>query len=560
MPDLAEAAIQSDLGNGWRNQGDMARAEHCYRLALALDPGFAIAHTNLGSLCVALWQAERAIACLWRTVLLAPYSGQAWADFADVMTSCGDKSMAVAVCRVALCLAPSDDRGWTAQGVALNDLGQQQAALICYRRALAAEPQHMHAHSNLGCLLTDLLRPEEAARHCKAALVVAPAMFAALCNHGNALTDLQDLPSALSAWRRAMRLDPADAVMWNGYGNSSRAAGLMDQAVHAFRTARCLDPGYTDPGYNESLTHLSRGDLALGLRLYEGRYRGRRPILAPRPFRRPQWTGQDLAGRHLLIHAEQGYGDSFQFCRFVAMAAARAARVTLEVPRPALRLFSTLAGSHCLIAGGDPLPDFDYHCPMMSLPHALGLDLASLPAFAPYLAAEPERVAYWRERLGEDGFKIGIVWQGAPGSRIEMGRSAPLAAFAPLGRIPGVRLISLQKRFGLDQLEQLPDGMRVETLGEDFDEGGGAFLDSAAVLMSLDLVVTVDTAIGHLAGALGRPVWTALQKSPHWVWLLEREDTPWYPSARLFRQTKAGDWAELFEHMAETLRGQGAGG
>jgi hypothetical protein len=228
--------------------------------------------------------------------------------------------------------------------------------------------------------------------------------------------------------------------------------------------------------------------------------------------------------------------------------------VVLTAPGRLLRLLAGLQGVDQFVAVDDPLPDFDLHCPLMSLPGVFGATLDSIPADVPYLAAEPERVAAWAERIGTEGFRIGIAWQGNPAAPAELGRSAPLAAFAPLAAIPGVRLISLQQQHGLDQLHRLPPGMTVETLGDDFDAGPDAFVDTAAAMMALDLVVTVDTAAGHLAGALGRPCWLALQTIPHWVWGLEGETSPWYPDHRLFRQTARGDWDGVFSRMADDLR------
>jgi hypothetical protein len=255
----------------------------------------------------------------------------------------------------------------------------------------------------------------------------------------------------------------------------------------------------------------------------------------------------------LLLHAEQGLGDILQFCRYAPLLAERGAEVVLEVPRTLVRLLGGLSGKVTLVARGDPLPDFDLHCPLMSVPGRLATTVEMIPAPVPYVAADAVRAAHWTARLPADGLRIGIGWQGNPAGTVDRGRSAPLAAFAPLARVPGVRLISLQRHHGLDQLERLPDGMTVDTLGGDFDSGPDAFLDAAVVMANLDLVISTDTAIVHLAGALGRPVWVALKAVPHWTWMIDREDSPWYPSARLFRQVTDGDWRGVFDRMAAEL-------
>jgi len=254
----------------------------------------------------------------------------------------------------------------------------------------------------------------------------------------------------------------------------------------------------------------------------------------------------------VLIHAEQGLGDTIQFGRYVPLAAERV-EVTFEVQRPLVRLMSSMSGDQKVVARGDPLPNFDFHCPLMSLPHLLGGDLSEIPAQVPYLKAEQNRVDAWKERLpGKGKFRIGIAWAGSPIGENNEGRSVHLRCFEPLARVEGVCLVSLQKNYGLDQLDQLPPGMVVERLGEDFDNGPDGFLDAAAVISSLDLVVTVDTSIAHLAGSLGCPVWIVLRTVPDWRWFTGRTGSPWYPTARLFRKGKGG-WESLFADVANEV-------
>jgi hypothetical protein len=253
------------------------------------------------------------------------------------------------------------------------------------------------------------------------------------------------------------------------------------------------------------------------------------------------------------VHWEQGLGDALMFSRYAAPLQQTGARVIMSVPEKLAALFRSFAPQVELLCGLQTPDAFDYHIPMASLMQALRPGVDTIPAFESYLKAEPERVARWRSHLGDKGFKVGIAWQGARVSN-DIGRSMALAHFAPLAAISGVRLISLQKGEGVEQLESLPVGMNVETLGEDFDAGPDAFLDTAAVMEACDLVISSDTSIVHLAGALGRPVWIALRHSPEWRWFLSRSDSPWYPSATLFRQSAPGDWTGVFSAMAEKLR------
>jgi hypothetical protein len=271
-------------------------------------------------------------------------------------------------------------------------------------------------------------------------------------------------------------------------------------------------------------------------------------------FPTPPWDGSPLDGRTILVHAEQGLGDTMQFLRYVPLVRRRGGRVILVCQPPLMRLLSRVPGIERLVAWGEPLPEYDVQVPLMSLPGLFGTTLETVPAEVPYLDAEPALVEAWRHRLGSyAGFQVGIVWQGNPRFRFDRLRSIPLAQFAPLARVPGVHLLSLQKGPGRDQLAALPGSFPVTDLGHQLDETTGAFLDTAAVMKNLDLVITSDTVAAHLAGALGVPVWVALHDVPDWRWLLDREDSPWYPTMRLFRQTRPGQWEEVFERIAAAL-------
>jgi hypothetical protein len=267
---------------------------------------------------------------------------------------------------------------------------------------------------------------------------------------------------------------------------------------------------------------------------------------------KPVWFGDDIADKVLLVYAEQGLGDTLQFVRYLPWVVTRAHHVVFMVQPALLRLLNPIEG--VTLIGQDAVPpDFDVRCPLLSLPRIFATDAETIPATVPYLQADPKSVERWRLRLGEQGLRIGIAWQGNAKVKIDRGRSIPLHCFAPLAAIPGVRLISLQKNFGLDQLAQCPPWLKIESPGPDFDNGPGAFLDTAAVMKNLDLVITSDTAVAHLAGALGCETWVALKKIPDWRWQLDRPDSPWYPTMRLFRQQTAGDWTSVFSEIASAL-------
>jgi hypothetical protein len=371
-------------------------------------------------------------------------------------------------------------------------------------------------------------------------------------NLGLALADLGRHAEAEESYREALRLDPGYAEAHANLGSLYKDQGKLEEALACYQAALWLDPQSASTHYNRSLAGLKAGDYEKGWLAYEWRWR--RGKVPPRPFRQPRWDGSPLGGRTILLWMEQGLGDMIQFIRYAPLVQQQGGTVVVECPGFLVPLFSTCKGIDRLVAEGEPLPAFDVQVPLMSLPGLLGTTLATVPAEEFYLQAEPSRVEVWSERLaGVGDFKVGVVWQGNrhhPGDRW---RSFPLASLAPLAGVEGVRLVSLQKGPGVEQLREWGKRFPILEL-EGLDAEGGAFLDTAAVMKNLDLVVTADTACAHLAGALGVAVWVALSGAADWRWLCGREDTSWYPGMRLFRQERLGEWRAVFERMAAQLR------
>jgi tetratricopeptide (TPR) repeat protein len=327
------------------------------------------------------------------------------------------------------------------------------------------------------------------------------------------------------------------------------------EALKNYDYATDLDPQYQIVYWNKAITLLRMGELFEGWKLYEKRWAHEEFIVNKRSFKQPLWLGQEsLEGKTILLYSEQGLGDTLQFCRYAELVHARGAKVILEVPKFMIQVLEGLRGVERFVAKGDALPDFDFQCPLMSLPLAFKTSLETIPANVPYLFTRQERVQRWAKHIGSEGFKIGIGWQGSTHGRVDVGRSFHLSLFEQIAKIEGVRLISLQKNTGTEQLQNLPAGMHIETLPQDFDAGDGAFLDSAAVMKCLDLVISSDTALTHLAGALGVKTWLPLKYVPDWRWMMERQDSPWYPSHRLFRQKSLGDWQGVFQEIDGELR------
>jgi hypothetical protein len=303
---------------------------------------------------------------------------------------------------------------------------------------------------------------------------------------------------------------------------------------------------------------LLKGDFQRGWAEYQWRWKTKQ---APqRGFSQPLWDGQPLEGRTILLHAEQGLGDTIQFVRYAALVKRLGGTVVLECPKPLLPLLATFAGIDQLVGQGDELPAFATHAPLLSLPGILQTSLDTIPAAVPYLFAAPALKEHWREKLrAVHGYKIGINWQGQPGQGQWLARSIPLQQLATLAEIPGVRLVSLQKGAGREQLAEASGRFPLVDLGDEVDQAGGAFMDTAAIVMNLDLVITSDTALPHLAGSLGAAVWVALPLVPDWRWLLDRGDSPWYPTMRLFRQDQRGDWQGVFRRIKVALADRMAG-
>jgi tetratricopeptide (TPR) repeat protein len=576
------------LASAQQERGDNAAAVAVYDRVVALMPEFADAFNNRGNALRALKRREDALASFDRAIALKPDFLVAFYNRGNVLNDLGHYADALAAFDRALTLKPDFVEALHNRGAVLMELRRYDEALASFDRCLALRPDFVEAQASRAAILNSLRRHDEALAAADLALVARPDYSEALNARGNALRHLDQVEGAIAAYDRAIVLNPSYAEAHSNRGNALRDLGRFDEALASYDAAiaarpdfaeghdnrgvvledmqryddalasydraLALNPDYAEAHANKSVVKLRLGDFAAGWPLYEWRWQSRNFAMPREDYRQPLWQGEAFKpGQTILLHAEQGLGDTLQFCRYAPMVAARGAKVVLEVPRILARLIGTLPGGATIITHADPKPVTDFHCPLLSLPGIFGTLADTVPANTPYLAAEPDRIVTWRDRVPSGDFRIGIHWQGNPNGKVDRGRSAPLAEFAPLARIAGVRLVSLQKYHGLDQLDSLPLGMEVATLGDDFDAGPDAFLDSAAALMNLDLLVSTDTAIVHLAGALNRPVWVPLQKAAHWIWALDRGDSPWYPSMRLFRQSVPGQWRDVFERIASEI-------
>jgi tetratricopeptide (TPR) repeat protein len=554
------ASAQNNLAIALLQQGKLEEALSHYRQSERLQPKSPDIQNNLGDLLRKLGRLDEAAASYRRALELRPGCAVAHQGLGCVLLDQGRHAEAAASCEQALRHRADFAEAYNTLGLALAWQGKTDAALVSYQRAVGLRPDYAEALMNLGHALGELGRLDEAVETLQKALGLCPGAAGALSNLGTVYLYQGKLERALACCREAVQLHPDNCSAHTSLGLVLSELGEQDEALASHEQALRLRPEDPHAHRNRSLVRLLQGDLERGWAEYEWRWRCGDLQLGYDPQR--QWDGSPLEGRTLLLHAEQGLGDTLHFIRYAPLLAKRGARVLVVCQARLVRLLAGCPGIDQVLAHGDPLPPFDVYAPLLSVPRLCGTTWASIPADVPYLWADPGLVEQWRQELAaRPGFKIGINWQGNPKFRLDKLRSIPLKAFAPLAEVPGVQLVSLQHGAAAE-LGVVASQWPVTDLGGHLDETTGAFMDTAAVMKNLDLVVTPDTVLGHLAGALGVPVWAALAKVPDWRWMLEREDTPWYPTMRLFRQEQRGEWESVFRRMAQAveqrLRGPGA--
>jgi len=499
-------------------RGALQEAEELFRQVLQAEPQNAEAHYHLGRALRGQGRLREAVAGFQQALLCRP-------DFAEAYSALGatfqkavqDPPDAVrAVNKTSEVLKTSE--------VFDNDLGAVLPAPNALHHPRAPIPQTVQDRSTTAEKYGDLAYTH----YCQGRL-----------------------EEALAGLRQALRLNPHYAEAHHNMAVVLRVQGKQEEALACSQEALRLKPDYAEAHLFRSQTLLYFGDFERGWPEYEWRWRRPGFATSPLPYPKPAWDGSALRGRTILLRAEQGLGDTLQFVRYSSLLQQREGKVIVQSQPPLVPVLRTCPGIDRVIAQGEMPPPFDVHALLLSLPAVLGTTLTTVPADVPYLFADPALVARWREELSAAaGYKVGIFWQGSPEHEFDHLRSVPLLEFAPLAKLEGVHLFGLQIGAGTEQIRTVADRIPLTDLGSHRIE---TFMDTAAILMNLDLVITVDTALAHLAGALGVPVWVVLSLSPDWRWVRNRNDSPWYPSMRLFRQTQAGDYTEVFETMAAEL-------
>lgn len=551
--------IQCNFGNALNGIGRYAEAATAFERAATLKPDLLAAHRGRAVAELSQRRYEEALTSIDRALALQPRDAVMIANRGNALRALGRYADALASYDESIALATNDGDVHHSRALALLALERHEEALASLTRAQSLAPDRFGIHFHRGVALSLLHRHAEALASFDQALRLDPGSAEALSNRGVELGHLGRFDEALLAFARAAAVKPDYIDSYANAANTLVACGRRREALEQFDRALRLQPDHAPTLWSKSLLKLALEEYEEGWPLYESRLRLEYLREYRRSFSVPRWTGkQDIAGKRILIHAEQGLGDALQFCRYLPLVEASGAEVVFEAPAALLGLMRSLPFRGALLAQGEPLPaDLDCYCPLLSLPLAFDTRADTIPAKVPYLKAEDSAVASWRQRLGVlPGLKVGLNWQGGAVAERQAwirGRSFALGSAAPLAQVPGISLISLQKGPAAGQRCEVAFGGAIAQLTDPDDTGAGALTETAALVSALDLVITSDTSVAHLAGALGAPAWVALHSVPDWRWLLERADSPWYPSMRLFRQRAAGDWHELFERIAREL-------
>ncbi|MCS7033300.1 MAG: tetratricopeptide repeat protein [Phycisphaerae bacterium] len=539
-------AAFNNLATAFRvlNRPDEAIA--CLDRSIQLNPNHPDALWNLGTLLAARGQHEPAVRAFTRLLQLQPRHPKAHFLLGSSLAELSYLERSVHAFRAHLQLQPDHVEAWGRLSAALSRLERHEEAIAAARKAAELCPDLPEAHNHLGWVLDRAGRLTEAEAAYRRAIQLNPRFVMALGNLAAHLEKTDRLDESCAMFERAVAADPTHLEALCSLAGSYSRCGRYAEALEVAEKALAINPHSASARGHRALALLSFGRYEEGFAEYEWRWKCKDFTTPERDFEQPRWRGSDPSGRTILIHCEQGYGDNIQFARYLPMLAERGATVILECPVALRRLLSHVRGVSKVIAAGLRPPPFDLQAPLLSLPHVFGTTLATVPAEVPYLHVPQEVTEAWRGRLAArlGRFNVGLIWRG--NAKPNPKRSIPLRELAPLASVSNVTFVSLQVGQQGEEASCPPPGMTLIDLRNELTD----FLDTAAVMQLLDLIITIDSGGAHLAGALGRPTWTMLIKVADWRWLHDREDSPWYPTMRLFRQTHADDWHDVVARVA----------
>lgn len=547
--DPTDAAVYMDLGNVLKRQGEFRAALECYERAIALRPVYPEAFTNQGNTLIECGDFAAAVASYDTAIAASSGFAQAHYGRARALRELGRLEEAIAGYDRSIACKPDYVEAYYDRGNALLDLGRPGDALESYDRAIAIKPDHAESFNNRGNALLALDRRQEALASFEIAIAIRPANAQAHNNLGKVWSELGQSDTALACYETALGIDPGLTEAYNNLGNVLVEFGRYEEAFACFERGIAVSPEDADLHWNKSLLLLLTGDFENGWDLYERRWKTKGISSRRRNFAQPVWRGSEsIHGRTILLHNEQGLGDLIQFGRYARLVAARGARVVLEVPRQLQELLRTMEGVSEVVVRGSQLPPFDCHCSVLSLPYAFRTTMDSIPSAPAYLSTANEKRTTWQKILGERKRKrIGLVWSGNPEHKNDRNRSLAVEAILPF--LPDTyEYICLQSEIRSEDRKALHRDGRIRF----FDDAISDFSDTAALCDLVDVVVSVDTSVAHLAGALGRPTLILLPFNPDWRWLLDRRDSPWYPSVRLLRQSVRGKWNDVLRELTSS--------
>jgi len=547
QPRHAEAL--SNRGNTLKALRRFDEALDSFDRALAVQPGYAAALSNRGAVLFEMGRYEESLATYDRSLAIRPDQVAALYNRVGTLHRLGRFEEAIASYDRALAFSPGLVEAHANRGNTLNALHRYADALASFDRALALRPDLIEALTNRGNALNGLKRYEEALASYDRAIACQPSHAGAHYNRGTTLHKMKHYQEALASFDRAIQLQPAYPEAFSNRGATLWELKRHDEALESYDRAIAIEPEFPEAHWNAASLSLLTGDFARGWAEYEWRWKYQIMALARRDFIQPLWRGEPIEGKTILLHSEQGLGDAIQFCRYVPLVAACGARVIIEIDGRLRHLMSSLDGAAQIISAGEALPEFDVHCPLLSLPRAFNTLLETIPSATPYLRASPELLTKWSVRLGpKRGLRVGLIWSGNPAHHRDQARSIELSTLTPLLNADAT-FFSLQKDPRPADAAVLAGRRDVIRIADEL----GDFSDTAAVMEQLDLIISVDTSTVHLAGALGRPVWILLPYLPDWRWLLDRDTSPWYPTARLFRQNETRQWDTVIPRVQAAL-------
>jgi tetratricopeptide (TPR) repeat protein len=544
-----DKALQAAIG--YYEAGNARQAESLCREVMKIQPQNTGALFLSGLICQESNEFDQAILFYQKALQLDPALVSAYYNLGSVFQEKRQPDDAVTYYQKALELNPTLADAWNALGVIFQEKGQSEDAIRHYQKAVALDPDLADAYYNLGKVFWETGRRDEAITYYQKALQLNPNSAEVYNNLGFCLQEKGRYDEALAYFQRAIGLDPNFAEAYFNLALFYHDRNLPDEAVKYYGKAIEQKPDFVDAHWNMACALLLAGKFERGWREYEWRWKLKDH--RGHTFPLTQWDGSDISGRTILLHAEQGFGDAIQFVRYAPLVAERGARVIMQCPEEVVSLFRRVKGVDHVFPDGAELSAFDLHCPLLSLPRVFGTTLENIPVEIPYITADPLLARKWEDRLQGEGprLRVGLVWTGRTKAKRERGRSCSLDLFSALARFYDVTFYSLQKGEGAEQAKTPPKGMRLIDHSEEIHD----FSDTAAFIENLDLVISIDTAVSHLAGALGKPVWTLLPFVPDWRWMLNWDDSPWYPTMRLCRQPLPGDWEAVIWDIARELAG-----